>query len=156
HYSVSGTATEGFDFEPLSGVVTIPSGLFQTDLPVSIIPDTLGEGDETLVVTLEPSGSYALGSPSEAVLTILDDATDTGPSVTIEATDPQADEWTLDPAVFTVRRSGDLLGGVEVHYSVGGTALMGQDYEPLPGSVWLAPGQSSATIVVTPRPDDLA
>ena len=51
-YSVTGSATSGTDFTALSGSVTIPVGETSATVPVSILEDSLIEGDETIVFTL--------------------------------------------------------------------------------------------------------
>ncbi|MEM7395584.1 MAG: DUF2341 domain-containing protein, partial [Verrucomicrobiota bacterium] len=68
--------------------------------------------------------------------------------VTVQATDPIADE-SGDPGAFTVTRPAGLIGGgLTVNYTVAGTASPGADYQPLSGSVFIPPGQASATIPV--------
>ncbi len=75
-YTVSGTATAGTDYEPLSGTVTIPAG--QTNADITLVPraDTTLENTETVTVTLQTSpASHDLGEPVNATVTI-DDAPD--------------------------------------------------------------------------------
>jgi hypothetical protein len=54
YYSVSGTASNGVDYEALPGAVTIPAG--QRAARIEIIPrdDQIVEGVESVVITLEP------------------------------------------------------------------------------------------------------
>ncbi|MCI0458418.1 MAG: hypothetical protein L0Z62_15750, partial [Gemmataceae bacterium] len=155
-YTISGTATAELDYEALSGLATIAAGAASTTITVSPVNDTLQEGSETVEVTLEPSIGYTVGTPSSATVTIADDATDTGPQVTITATDSSANEDTLDPAVFTVTRTGSLSEGLTVFYEVSGLAVSGEDYVALNGSVYIQPSASSATIVVIPYDDSLS
>lgn len=79
YYSVSGTADNTDYNETLSGSVTIPSG--QTTAKITITPfdDSLVEGDETVVLTIASSGSYDVGAPNSATVTIIDN--DVGPPV---------------------------------------------------------------------------
>ena len=72
-YSVAGTATPGLDYQALSGEVTIPAGSFSYTVPVLITSDVIVESDETIVVTVEPSLDYDIGSPASATLNILND-----------------------------------------------------------------------------------
>ena len=60
-----------------------------------------------------------------------------------------------EAAVFTVVRDDDLGRDLRVHYTVGGTAANGTDYDRLPGSVLLRAGERSAKIVANPRADGL-
>src|SRR5206468_1682020 len=52
NYTVTGTATNGFDFTNLPGTVTIPAGSTTATVAVTPIDDTLAEGSETVVATL--------------------------------------------------------------------------------------------------------
>ncbi len=77
--------------------------------------------------------------------------------VSIWADDPVATEMDLtpaiDPARFTIRRTGDLSRDLLVFYSVHGSATPGLDYPQLPGTLLLPSGQASASIDITARGD---
>src|SRR5438105_2993805 len=81
------------------------------------------------------------------------------PVVNIVATDPDATEipvvppgmerpQLIDPAVFTVTRSGDTGFPLTVYYAIGGTASNGVDYSELSGAVTIPAGADSAMIEV--------
>jgi hypothetical protein len=82
HYRVSGTAANGVDYVKLSGEVEIPAGSATADIIVNPLDDTLVEGTETVVVTLEPSdcaaadplpaGCYLLGRVREGLAYLFD------------------------------------------------------------------------------------
>src|SRR3954449_3376797 len=66
-YTVSGTATSGADFLPLSGLVTIPAGFSSADISVTPVADALLEGDESVMVSLLSNTNYSAGGhPSRA------------------------------------------------------------------------------------------
>jgi hypothetical protein len=72
-YTIGGTAANGTDYTPaLSGTVAIPDG--QTSVPISISPvnDTSTEGDESVLLTLQGSANYTVGTPDNAVVVIAD------------------------------------------------------------------------------------
>jgi hypothetical protein len=164
-YHLSGTASNGVDYEQLGNPVQIPAGAFEASFTVKPIDDSLAEGDETVVAQITGSPlacatcGYRIGVPSNAVVTIAD----TIGGVNIFATDPDASEVhsapNIDPpsdaAVFTVRRFGETNFGIVVYYEVSGTASNGVDYARLPGQVTLLAGVSSAEIVVKPIGDNL-
>lgn len=50
-YTISGTATPGSDYTPLTTTVTIPAGQNQVQLPVNAIIDNIAEGTETIILT---------------------------------------------------------------------------------------------------------
>ena len=77
----------------------------------------------------------------------------TGPVYAGELTIAQtadADEASMTAGSFTVSRGTASLGDLAVSYTVGGTAVAGETYEALSGTVVIPAGQSSATIAVTP------
>jgi hypothetical protein len=81
------------------------------------------------------------------------------PVVTVEATDPRASEGgtlaVIDPAIFTVHRRGDLTSPLLVFYTLRGTAMNGEDYLALSGSVEIPAEAASVTIEVVPLADQL-
>ena len=76
-YTVSGTATPGSDYTPLSGSVTI--GAYQTSatIAVPVIDDTLIDPNETVIVSLTGitagDPNVVLGSTKSATIIISDD-----------------------------------------------------------------------------------
>jgi len=69
-----GTATAEQDYKAQNGTLDFASGETNKTLVLSILNDTLIEGDETVIVTLSnPTGGVALGNQSSATLVIIDD-----------------------------------------------------------------------------------
>lgn len=78
-YAVSGSATSGADFTALSGTVTILAGQTSATITVPVLDDNLGEGSETVIVTLTSiSGDSAtvLSATPSGSITIGDDLVD--------------------------------------------------------------------------------
>jgi uncharacterized protein (DUF1800 family) len=74
-FTLSGTAVSGNDYaSPAFLSATIPLGADETTVTFAPLADALAEGDETLVVTLQPGAGYTLGTASSATLTISDAA----------------------------------------------------------------------------------
>jgi chitinase len=75
-YTVTGTATGGSDYEPdyvvTSGTLTIPAYYATADLTFRVLPDSLPEGDETIVVTISNPSDGTLGQTT-GTGTIIDD-----------------------------------------------------------------------------------
>jgi hypothetical protein len=72
-FSVGGTATSGSDYTALGNTVTFAAGSAVATKTVSVIDDTLVEGNETVVLTLGSGAGYTVGSPASATVTIKDD-----------------------------------------------------------------------------------
>lgn len=70
----AGQATAA-DYTPtLTEVVTIPSGQSFVDLVITPVNDALTEGNETVTLTLGDTGSYDVGTPAIATVTIINNS----------------------------------------------------------------------------------
>jgi len=123
-YSVQGTATAWADYLPLTGTVTIPAGALDASIALVPVDDTLYELDETVVVSIDPTGAYIVGSPSSATVVIVSDdispdlvvsalsapaAGSAGGSLAVTATVENRGQGTADPSVTRMYLSFDLL-----------------------------------------------
>lgn len=71
NYSVSGSATNGVDYE-FSGSALISSGQISSTLSVSAFPDIIEDNGETVIVTLTHGNGYTIGVNSNATVTIIE------------------------------------------------------------------------------------
>jgi uncharacterized protein (DUF1800 family) len=71
HYSVSGSAAAGTDYQPLPGNVTIPAGA--SSATVSVVPMASPENinNRTATLTIVPDKSYGVGARDYASVTIF-------------------------------------------------------------------------------------
>lgn len=155
-YVVTGTATSGSDFTPLSGTVTILAGQMSAPIDVDVLDDELIEGTETVVVTLTEitAGNPSLqldAAKSEATVNLADNETGL---VSIVATMDGAESGPVD-GLFTVTQDGIAAADTVISYSVAGSATAGDDYTALSGTVTILAGQTSATITVLVADDAL-
>src|SRR5439155_1645047 len=156
YYSVSGLAANGTDYEQLSGTATLAVGEPSTTVVVRPLDDSEVEGDETVALALSSDSAYQIGSPDTATVTIHDNdqaPPPEKPTVSVVASDLLASEPGTDTGSFTFSRTGSGAASLTVHYSLGGTAINGVDYETLSGSVTIPDGASSVTVVVRPIDD---
>ena len=72
NYTLGGTASNGVDYAALSGSITIPAGATTNSLVITALPDSVGEGNETIVLTLAPGTGYGIGAQSSANVTITE------------------------------------------------------------------------------------
>ena len=68
----NGTATAGSDYAAASGTLTFDPGQTSKTFTVIIINDTLDEPTETVLLALSNPGKAALGTPSSATLSVVD------------------------------------------------------------------------------------
>jgi hypothetical protein len=140
NYTVGGSAQPGSDYNALPGTATIPAGQSTATVPVAIpstIPTTSDK--KTVKIDLANGTGYTSGTNSGTTFTI------NVPPVTSNTLTATLDDSNADPLI-TVQRSGDTTSDVTIPYFAGGSAIAGEDYEALPGSITIPAGQSSATI----------
>jgi acetyl esterase/lipase len=159
-YSVSGTATNGEDYTALSGQVTVPAGASSADVDVPVLVDDRLEPAESVILTLEPSSSYAVSSGvspgSTASVKLLEkDWQTTTPKVAVSATDPYASEPGGADGSFTVSRTGATDASLLIDMVVAGSAQEGSDFANVPGTVQFGKGVSRLTVVIEPHDDFL-
>jgi len=81
YLNISGTATPGADYLPIDNPVIIPSG--SSSITLNLIPfhDLILEPTESVILTLQASTNYNIGSADTASVAILDDGTSQVPGV---------------------------------------------------------------------------
>jgi len=150
------------DYDNTSIVVNFATGETSKLVTIPILDDTLAESNETVNLSLgSPTGGASIGAQSTATLTIIDN--DSNPTVTIQASDPNASESQNDPGTFTISRTGSTTNALTVAYSVTGSATSGTDYNALngssniggviSGSITIPAGNTSVNLTVTPITD---
>ena len=148
--TADGTALAGSDYAGGSGTVTIPAGATSVVLSVGVFGDTVYEPHETFFVNLSNPVNGTFGD-AQGQGTILNDDQ---PRISIS--DVSVGEGGTANAVFTVSLSGTWSQPVTVNYATAdGTALSTTDYVAASGTLTIPAGQSSGSITVTLRRDDL-
>lgn len=127
-------------------------------VPFRIVWNHPGVGRHELVAVATDDAGIAAQSPPARV-TILD--VSPVPVVTVEATDPVGAEvgfdsaggYDVDPAVFTLHRTGLTERPLEVEIQLTGTAENGVDFETVPSWVEFPAGAATLEIQVLPLDD---
>jgi len=151
----NGTAVAGSDYTTVSQTVSWANGdTTNKTVNVPINNDTLVETNETVNLTLSnPTGGATLGSPSTAVLTIIDNDR---PSASINDVTINEGNSGTTSAVFTVSLTQTSTQTVTVTYSTANnTAVAGSDYVAQSGTLTFSPGQSTKTITVLVNGDSI-
>jgi hypothetical protein len=102
--SLKGTASSGIDFTGVNGITFLKSGLEKVEIIVTPVADDVKEGDETVILRLEPPacdaifppplGCYQVGPQGEAKVIIKDSTVSHPPKVVLVRP--------ADGAVFTL------------------------------------------------------
>lgn len=173
-YAVTGgTATVDSDFLQASGKLTFASGDTSKTIVVKLKEDTASEGSETVNLTLSnPSGGASLGSPSSAVLTILDNESPNGNSSSSSSASAGASSSVNSSGTMsftaagyavaenggsltiTVGRSGGTNGAVAVNYATSnGSGNSGSEYTATNGTLNFAAGETTKSFTVSVADD---
>lgn len=155
-YQLTGSATlpatAGSDYTAPSstglGSVTIAQNQVSSLITVSVIDDSLAEGDEGIVVTLKPTANYNLtgiASLNTASLIILDNESTLTVTSLKDATEGQ-----VLGGVRIANRGGPVPAAVTVRYGITGSARAGSDYQPLSGLATIPAGADHIDIPVVP------
>ena len=156
--TVNGTATSPGDYAAVARTLTFGPGVRTVTVPVTIVNDSLIEGNETFDLRLSPVrlrsaaaelrvGHLRIGAAAECVVpvTIVDD--DQGGQVQFSAATYTAAE-TAATAVVTLVRSGGLGGPVTVDFVTvdgTGTASALLDYTPVVRTLTFAANATTQT-----------
>ncbi|WP_254564661.1 SBBP repeat-containing protein [Oscillatoria sp. HE19RPO] len=148
--ATGGNAVNGGDYSAIPNSITIPAGQPSIAIDITAIDDSLVEGDETVVLTLNADSNYQIGGQNSANVTITDN--EPLPMVMLAPGNLNASESGVAGNFIVFRNSG-LGQELTVNYSLGGTAENGVDYQPLTGSVKIDANSFFATIQVSPIDD---
>jgi parallel beta-helix repeat protein len=143
------TAVAGQDYTATSGTLSFAAGQTNGKFTVNLSDDVLAEGVEKLNLKLSnPSSGSSLGSPNTAVVTILDDEGIPALSVS-DVTQAEGNSGTTS-FTFNVSLSGQSGQSVTVNFGTvaGGTATLGNDYQPASTMLTFAPGETIKPVTV--------
>jgi hypothetical protein len=147
-FALTGTATQGADYEALATSATFAAGAASTTVEIRPLVDYSVEPVETVVLTLLPGQGYEVGSPSSATVTLADLAE----LVSVEAVEPLALVAEGQPGTIMLRRSGMLARPATIWLTITGGATPGTDYTALPARVSFAAWETAAYLDVRPLP----
>jgi choice-of-anchor A domain-containing protein len=140
-----GSAHAGGDYAAATGTLVWLPGQTVAHIAVQVLGDALVEPDETFSVVLS-SPLAATVDRGVAVVTVRDDDV---PVLSATAPTVLEGDQGSTPLAFTVTLSSTSPQTLVVQATtVDGTALAGQDYEPISTTLTFAPGVTSATVTV--------
>jgi hypothetical protein len=149
--TANGTALAGADYSSTNGILTFEPGTTTQKISVTIIDNSVSEGQENFFLNLSNPGNATVGK-GQALATITDD--DPLPILEIiPATTTESDTGAVD-AIFTVKLSKASDQPVSAEYTTSDiSAKAGLDYAPAVGTLTFSPGTTSQTIAVEILPD---
>ena len=148
-YTVTGTATNGVDYSTVPTTVSFAAGQTSVTVPVNVLIDNVVDPNETVILTIQASPAYTIGTAA-ATVTIADDA----PLVSVVATTPNAVEIGPVNGQFTFTRTGgDISAPLNASFSISGTANNTLDYNTIASPITFLAGQTTVTLTIVPIND---
>ncbi|MBD2492423.1 Calx-beta domain-containing protein, partial [Aulosira sp. FACHB-615] len=149
-----GTATAGTDYDNSPITVNFASGETSKTVVIPITDDRIGDGNETINLTLtSPTGGAILGTQSSATLTIFDN--EQPGTLAFSNTAFTINEDGTTTAAVTIIRTGGSDGQVSVIVNPSnGTATAPSDYNNSPIIVTFTDGDTTAKTVTIPIVND--
>jgi hypothetical protein len=74
HYTVSGSASPGVDYQALSGVINLPAGVDFIEIPVAPLGSSEVQPSRSVTVTLQSGAGFVLGANAVATVNVLKEA----------------------------------------------------------------------------------
>lgn len=143
-FTISGTASgEGVDHDLADGVITIPAEEPNASRIFSLNDDNIGEGTETVIVTMGAPENAMAGSVTVHTVYIEDNDKKPGVSWSTSASVVAEDAGT---AVLTLTLTEPSSSDILVPFEVSGTATGGEDHELAAGEATIAAGDTTAEI----------
>jgi hypothetical protein len=154
NYNIAGTATNGVQYQALSGSVTFAADALSTNIYIVPIDDGVPRLTTSVVLTLLSGPGY--GGAGDAVVNILDNDPTTvdissGSQAYGRYTNTASGMGNNDFVPFTVTRRGKLTTGSDltVNLSYSGAAVGGSDYTPV-STVTIPDGTVTNVFYVSP------
>jgi len=146
------SATAGLDYSSTSGTLFFAAGTTAQTFSIEILDDALGEGRETVALSLsDPMGGATLGNRKTATLSIVDDEV----AIQFSLADYTVNEAS-GTANIKVLRSGPVTGTSTVQFATNdGSATAPADYIAKSGTLRFAPGVTSQSIAIPISNDTL-
>lgn len=149
----NGTALAGTNYTSSGGTVSFAAGVSSATIAVPTIRDNVATSDLGMTVTLSgPSAGASLGmSSAPGIIVNIDSASNAILSIAAAS----ANEGS--PLSFLVTRTGTTTNAVTANWATSnGTAIAGTNYSVSSGTISLAAGVTSATIIVPTIQDGAA
>jgi Lipase/Calx-beta domain/CARDB/Domain of unknown function (DUF4114)/RTX calcium-binding nonapeptide repeat (4 copies) len=156
NYTITGTATNGTDYQTLNGTATFAAGINTATINVNPTDDNTFEGNETVIITLnDGSTNYTLDPVKKSgTITITDN--EIRPTISIaNITQNEGNSGTTNYA-FNLTLSNPSTETITVKYTTADdTAQAVSDYTTASGTVTFNPGETTKTVNVAVNGDTL-
>jgi hypothetical protein len=149
-FDTSGVALKGTDYTIPDSPIVIPALDTTFPIVVDVFDDLIDEDDEPFSITLTSAVNAVLGNPQVHIYTILDN--DDPPDVFFTWEQQSGDE-TVGTMTVEVQLTIESSKDITVPLHLGGTATRDVDYTIDLTPLFIAPGDTSASVVINVLPD---
>jgi hypothetical protein len=152
----SGTANDAVDYTLSSTMIIIPAGASSASSTLSVLPDTLNEIDETVVLDIDTVTNGVEGSlPVGEKQTVTIFSEDGQPTVTLSVGNASINEDTTAPTATAIIATLSGISGLDVTVTLtkSGTAIEGTDYTMATSTIVIPAGSPSASITISAKAD---
>ncbi len=155
-FTLSGTAASPGDYTSTASPLTIPAGQTSADITITVVNDSIEEGDETIIVILGTPTGANLGTAKTQTITIKanDTVVVTPPTVSISTANQSVAE-NGGARTVTLTLSKAATTAVTIPFAVSGNATSGDDFTISASPVTIAAGATTGTITITPKTDSI-
>jgi len=144
NFTVGGAAASGTDYTNLGTSVTLPIGVWSTNLTVFPRNDAVFETNETIVLSLTVLEAYRVDPlAAAATVTLVDD--EQGVFVTANGV---AAEDGSSTGTFVITRTGSTVSNLPVNFRWAGTAAL-SDFTPNGTNTTIPAGTNAAALVIS-------
>jgi hypothetical protein len=155
YYQISGTASNGVDYQLLSNSVTFAAGSGLTNVTIVPFAESPPPGTKSVTVTLISTNGYVVDSNNySGTINIYDQTNivsvsgDTGPAINLNG--PPGAPVQADSFYLTRSEPQEFYPETTVYYSMSGDAVNGVDYAALTGTVTFPENEISVSVPIEP------
>ncbi len=157
--TASGTASAGTDFEPISTTVNFAPGVTMETVTVTILDDTIPEGDEMFTLILSSPSTDAVLVPPSTITVVIVVNDNAGGIVSFASPGPVIiREDSGEVGRFIVQRSIGTFGNLTIEWRITDNVneqLAVNDFQPPSGTLFIPDGSNEATLEITAFDDVL-
>jgi hypothetical protein len=150
-YTLSGISAEDFGLTSLTGSIKILAGQTTGTVVLNAVADATTESTETLSIALQAAPRVELGTTTTASTTIVDTSKTPVvlPTVTLTSSAATVDETAPNNTVtYTATLNSPATSALSIPYTLGGTATATTDYTVNAGTINIAAGATTGTLVL--------
>jgi len=154
-FTLTGTASNGNDYNTINGTAVIPAGALTVTVPVIVIDDTVAEPTETVVITLQSATNGITIDNTTQTLKIVDNDPATNVSQASVTNIVNAQEGGANGS-FMITLTNPSSVATTVTFTLTGTASNGNDYNTINGTAVIPAGALTVTVPVIVIDDTVA